>query len=108
VWAAYQFRLSFTAGTIARPDGCDTHDALALFNDAPYMKGAFFYRALAAKIGAGVLDRALRRFYLANRKGYASMDDLLISVLVESGYDPTACATAWLKSGPLPAMTACP
>jgi hypothetical protein len=108
-FTAYQNRLNAVAGVVAWPDGCDVHDPLATFGDAPYMKGAFFYRALAAKIGADALVASLARFYAANQGQPAGMQDVLAAVQAQTGYDPTTCAHDWLKTTALPADTAsCP
>ena len=96
---------------IARPDGCGVVDALKNFTVIPYDKGALFYRALAAKIGADVLDGVLHDFYMANVGKAAGMQDLLDMVKLKTGYDPTVCATAWLKTDAAPTgalATACP
>jgi aminopeptidase N len=72
------------------------------------MKGAFFYRALAGRVGADALDTALAAFYRDHRGHAAGMQDLLDTVEEETGYDPTACATAWLRSATVPASDVCP
>jgi hypothetical protein len=108
-FTAYQARLNAVTGVVAWPDGCDVHDPLLTFGDAPYMKGAFFYRALANKVGADALVASLARFYAANQGQPAGMQDVLDAVQAQTGYDPTTCAHDWLKATTLPAdTTSCP
>jgi aminopeptidase N len=111
VWAGYQTQLSQLTGTeLVYPDGCDTHDVLTsgLFSNAPYMRGAFFYRAVAQKIGETQLDHVLASFYAKHRGQAAHMSDMLDEIKTVSGYDPTACAQAWLKAPTVPAPGPCP
>lgn len=114
VWDHYKTRLDNAmkgAGSkIAWPDGCGQVDILksGLFGDIPYMKGAFFFRALEAKIGAQALDKALRAFYEAKKGKAARVTELLDAIKAESGYDPAGCAASWLKAEAVPAEPACP
>jgi aminopeptidase N len=114
LWAHYQSRLDAvmakTYPKIAWPDSCGVLDVYAdkLFTDIIYMKGAFFFRALEARIGAAELDAALRSFYGKNAGKAAGVQDLLDEIKAVTGYDPAACATAWLRSEPVPADPACP
>jgi aminopeptidase N len=109
LWAHYQARLNPVAATIAWPDGCGTIDVLKdLFGDAPYIKGAYFFRALEGKIGVSALDAVLAKFF-EQRKGQAArFSDLLELVKAESGYDAAGCAASWLKSATVPIEAACP
>jgi hypothetical protein len=114
VWASYQQRLDSLQASprnkIAWPEGCNQLDILedGLFGAAPYMKGAFFFRALEQRIGAPALDAALAAFF-AERSGRAArMQDLLDLVAAEADYDPTPCALAWLRSESVPSEPACP
>ncbi|HMY21646.1 MAG TPA: hypothetical protein PKA58_35230, partial [Polyangium sp.] len=93
----------------AWPDSCGVVDILKdkLFGDIPYMKGAFFYKALEGKITAAKLDEALASFYMKNKGRAAKMQDLLDEIKAISGYDPQACALAWLRSDALPAEMVC-
>ena len=95
---------------VAWPDSCGVVDVLRdrLFGDIPYLKGAFFLRALERRIGADVLDASLRRFYGSRVGQAAGMRDLLDTVSTVAGYDPTACADAWLRSDVVPASDRCP
>jgi hypothetical protein len=114
VWDQYQSRLLAAMGTavlqIAWPDGCGKLDILKdqLFSDIPYVKGAFFYKALEGKIGAPALDAALKKFLAMYVGKAAHFSDLLAVVKAESGYDAAACAQSWLKSAQVPAQNVCP
>lgn len=113
VWDHYQVRLDNAMGKagshIAWPDSCGAVDILndGLFGDIPYMKGAFFFKALEAKITRATLDEALASFY-AKRKGKAAkMQDLLDEIKAVSNYDPNACAVEWLRSDAVPVEMSC-
>lgn len=113
IWSAYQARLDAamagTAPKIARPPGCGEADPYQSWGfDIPYMKGAFFFRALEGKIGLEELDGALARFVAQYRGQAAHFADLLAVVEAESGYDPTACAASWLEAEAVPAEPVCP
>jgi hypothetical protein len=114
LWDHYQTRLnnamSKAGSHIAWPDSCGVVDVLkdGLFGDIPYMKGAFFYKALEAKITATKLDEALASFYGKYKGKSAKMQDLLDEIKATSGYDPNACAQAWLRSDAVPMEMACP
>ncbi len=114
VWAEYENRLDALAasggGGIAWPDSCGVVDILDLFNfsDAPYIKGAYFYRAVAERVGEAVLDDVLGTFYAAHRTEAAGMQDMLDTIEAETGWDPTACAEGWLRSEAIPADRSCP
>lgn len=114
LWDHYQTRLDSAMAKpgshIAWPDSCGVVDILkdGLFGDIPYIKGAFFYKALEGKITAAKLDQALASFYMKHHNQSAKMQDLLDEIKVVSGYDPTACAMAWLRSDAVPADAICP
>ncbi|MCC6553914.1 MAG: peptidase M1 [Polyangiaceae bacterium] len=114
VWAHYQSRLDAVMAKpspkIAWPDSCGVVDIYEdeLFSDIVYMKGAFFFRALEARVGVAGLDAALRSFYGKNAGKAAGMQDLLDEVEAVTGYDPAACAAAWLRSEAVPVDPACP
>lgn len=115
VWQEYDLRLkAYMAVSThlqdAWPQSCGQVDLLksGLFSDLPYMKGAYFFKALQGKIGAPAVDAALKSFY-AKRKGTAAkFAELLAEVKAGSGYDPQACAEAWLRGKTVPAEAACP
>jgi hypothetical protein len=114
IWDSYSRRLNNLQisgeNKIAWPEGCNQLDILAdgLFGTAPYMKGAFFFKALAERIGADEVDRILGLFYQANREKATTMQSLLDIISSESGYDPTECAQSWLRSATPPQATSCP
>lgn len=111
VWASYEQDLaSISATAKVWPTGCNAIDILKdnLFTRAPYMRGAFFYRAVALKVGAAKLDEALAAFYAANATKPASMQSMLATIQDVTGYDPTTCADMWLRSTTKPAVGACP
>ncbi|MBI5503100.1 MAG: peptidase M1 [Deltaproteobacteria bacterium] len=102
-WAEYDRRLDavFRSGDrVVLPAGCGEVDVLddGLFSDAVYVKGAFFFRAVADAIGADELDRALRVFFSGHVGEAARMDDLLDAILAETGFDPGPLADAWLRN----------
>ena len=94
--------------TIALPPSCDPIDLLKdpLWSDVPYMKGAFFYRAVAAVIGAEKLDAALAAFYQSHVGKAARMRELIASI--EAGVSPNDAAaierlaTDWLETKQCP------
>jgi hypothetical protein len=102
LWSSYERRLDAVVASddrIARPDGCDEVDVLGdLWNDVVYMKGAFFYRAVADEVGADALDRALARFYAQHRGGAAGVDDMVQAITDETGFDASPLADGWLHA----------
>jgi aminopeptidase N len=111
VWQSYANDLSGVPATApVWPDSCGAVDVLKdhLFSDAPYKRGAFFYKAVAGKVGADQLDRALAAFYQAHAGKTARMQDMLDQIRSTTGFDPTACAMAWLRSTTIPAPGPCP
>ncbi|HEX5061158.1 MAG TPA: M1 family aminopeptidase [Kofleriaceae bacterium] len=92
------------------PQSCGTIDILNdnLYTNAPYIRGAFFYRAVADRVGAAKLDEALAAFYQAHAGGSATMQDMLDTIKTVTGYDPTTCAQMWLRSTVRPTPAACP
>lgn len=92
------------------PRTCNTVDVLKdnLFTNAPYMRGAFFYKAVAGKVGADKVDQALAAFYREFAGKPARMADVLTTIKTVTGYDPTACAQLWLEGTITPAPAACP
>ena len=113
IWTSYRARLRRAAGApghaVSWPASCGQVDVLAsLFSDRPYMEGAFFLRAVERRVGREGLDRALAELYRSFRGRAAGMDDLLAGIRAQTGFDPTACAEAWLRRDPLPADELCP
>ncbi|MCB9732144.1 MAG: peptidase M1 [Deltaproteobacteria bacterium] len=86
---------------VVLPDGtCGAVDLLAdgLFTNVLYMKGAFFWRAVAGEIGADVLDAVFARFYERHVGEAARMQDLLDQVREDTGFDPEPLAERWLRT----------
>lgn len=110
VWMGYETELAALDPKLpAWPSTCGQVDVdKDLFTDAPYMRGAFFYRAVALKIGADKLDQALHAFYLAHATGSARMADMLQTIQDVTGFDPHPCAELWLHGTTIPAVGACP
>ncbi|MBM4358399.1 MAG: peptidase M1 [Deltaproteobacteria bacterium] len=102
VWASYDQRLDAVVASEDRralPEGCNEIDVLEdLWNEVPYMKGAFFYRAVESKVGRAKLDPALAAFYARYRGKAARMQDMLDILAKETGFDAGPLATAWLRS----------
>lgn len=92
------------------PDSCGSIDILEdnLFTNAPYIRGAFFYKGVADKVGAAQLDAVLAAFYAEHAGGSATMQQMLDKIAAMTGYDPTTCANMWLRSTTKPAIGACP
>jgi aminopeptidase N len=111
IWQAYANDLGeINPSDKVWPQSCGSIDILKdkLFTRAPYMRGAFFYRAVALKVGADKLDQALAKFYMQNATKPAHMQDMLGTITEVTGYDPTACAQMWLRGSTIPAIGACP
>jgi aminopeptidase N len=111
VWQSYAALLDSIPGTLkVWPQTCNEIDIIAdnLFTNAPYMRGAFFYRALAQKLGATVVDDILHDFYVAHAGKAARMSEMLELIEAKTGYDPTACAQTWLLSTTKPTPGPCP
>jgi aminopeptidase N len=103
VWANYESRLDDVIkreDRLALPDKtCGGIDVLKdLWNEVPYMKGAFFYRAVEEKVGRAKLDQAIATFYGKYKGRAARMQDMLDTIAKTTGFDPTALAKGWLRS----------
>jgi len=111
VWTSYASDLAGIPGTDkVWPQSCNGIDIIDddLFTTAPYIRGAFFYRGVAQKIGETQLDAVLAAFYAAHAGKAASMADMLALIQSMSGYDASACAETWLKSTTAPTPGPCP
>jgi aminopeptidase N len=111
LWTAYERALAALDGAAqVWPRTCGAVDILKdrLFTGAPYIRGALFYRAVALRVGAETLDRALAAFYAAHATRAATMADLLAAIRDVTGYDPAACAERWLRSPTRPTPGPCP
>lgn len=110
VWRGYERQLAgLTGQEPVWPTGCGAIDIArdGLFSRAPYIRGAMFYRAVAAKVGAAALDRAIAAFYASHAMRAATMADMLAAIRYLTGYDPSACAERWLRAKALPAPGPC-
>lgn len=109
VWERYRLTLEREVerrDTVAWPSStCNQIDLLdhPLNSFVPYMKGAFFLRAVEDEVGRAAIDAALRRFYQAHRGRAAGMQDLLDLLAAETGFDPGPLAEAWLRQLGVPA-----
>ncbi len=111
VWTNYAQRLAaIPGGDPVWPRSCGAIDVITdnLFTNAPYMRGAFFYRALAQKLGADKVDQVLATFYAAHAGKPATMDEMMTTIQTVTGYDPTACAATWLAGTTTPQPGPCP
>lgn len=114
LWSTYDDRLALAMSSasfkVAWPQGCGAVDILedGLFSSIPYMKGAMFFRALEGRIGVAALMDVLAGFYLDHVGEAARMQDLLDRIQSDTGYDPTACAEAWLRVEDVPDLDVCP
>jgi hypothetical protein len=108
VWASYQSELQAavdSGDTEAWPEkGCNTIDILhdPLWSSIPYMKGAYFYKAVADQVGVEVLDNVLAHFYGLHVGKDAGMQDMLDLIKTETGFDATPLAEKWLRSLGIP------
>jgi hypothetical protein len=102
IWAEYQQELDDAiaeGGAPAWPRGCNQIDILKdkLFTNLPYMQGAFFYKDVAATVGAERLDQVIGAFYRAHENQPASMQDMIDAIRTQTGFDPTPIAEARLR-----------
>ncbi|HUQ06819.1 MAG TPA: M1 family aminopeptidase [Kofleriaceae bacterium] len=102
IWADYQAELDdaiATGGAPAWPRGCNRIDIIKdnLFTNLPYMQGAFFYKDVAAAVGADRLDQIIGAFYRAHKNRPASMQEMLDAIRRDTGFDPTPIANARLR-----------
>lgn len=107
LWKSYGERLRQAVAEddgIAWPESCGKVDILkdGLFSDLPYMKGAFFLKAVSTKIGVAELDQVLARFYDAHRGKAAGMADLLEAIERDTGFAAAPLAQAWLRERGIP------
>lgn len=103
VWDGYQKDLEWAVAnedTIAWPQTCGAIDIIndPLWSTIPYMKGAFFYRAVEMQVGAAAIDKAIAAFYTKYTGQAAGMQDMLDTIKAETGFDPAPLAQGWLKS----------
>ena len=106
IWPDYECELKYWCrpanNTIALPDTCDQIDILndPLWSGVPYMKGAFFLRAVARRVGAAALDQSLAEFYQARVGTAATMEELIAKLQEDHPADAEAIgnlADRWLR-----------
>lgn len=106
VWEGYETRLKKAVADrdhVAWPDSCNEVDILKeLYTSVPYMKGAFFYRAVAAAVGVDKLDQVIAKFYAAHVGKAAGMADMLAAIQKDTGFDPKPLAKLWLRQKGIP------
>lgn len=110
-WRSYAKQLARMDGKLAVwPETCGTVDVLRdnLFTGAPYIRGAFFYKAVADRVGAERVDQALSQFYRDHAGRAAHMSDMLATLHAVTGYDPRPCAAMWLRNAHIPQPGPCP
>jgi aminopeptidase N len=111
VWQSYTTELGDITGTDpVWPDSCGAIDIIEdnLFTRAPYIRGAFFYKAVADRVTPALLDTVLAQFYAAHAGEAATMAEMLDTIETVTGFDPTACAQMWLRNTTVPTPGACP
>ncbi|MCX5747313.1 MAG: peptidase M1, partial [Proteobacteria bacterium] len=102
IWRGYQDELDAAiaeGGAPAWPTGCNKIDIIKdkLFTNLPYMQGAFFYKDVAAAVGADVLDGVIGRFYRAHMNQPAGMQDMVDAIIADTGFDPRALVASRLR-----------
>ena len=107
IWRTYRRDLedAVAAGdTVAWPATCNEIDILRhpIWSQIPYLKGAFFLRAVEAEVGRAALDGALREFYLEHAGEAATTAELLATIRRRTGFDPGELAESWLRGRGLP------
>jgi aminopeptidase N len=110
-WQSYAQELAGLDGSApVWPASCGAVDVIEdnLFTRAPYIRGAYFYRAVAERVGAAQLDAALAAFYAEHAGKAATMADMLTTIRTVTGFDPASCAESWLRSTTIPAPGPCP
>lgn len=113
VWATYREDLDALGNgpqaAKAWPEGCGEHHVIddGIFGPAPYMRGAFLLRAIEGRVGREALDQSLREFYLEHRGQAVRFGDLLDAIEADTGFDPHACAEAWLREPVYPQSLGC-
>lgn len=104
LWVAYARELDAAVAmgdTIALPDAtCDAIEPAThpLWSSIPYMKGAFFMRAVERTVGREALDGAVRSFYGAHVGHAAHMRELIDAIEADTGADLSGLETSWLRS----------
>jgi aminopeptidase N len=105
-WQSYQNTLDSAVAskdTLAWPATCNEIMILydPLWSSIPYMKGAFFMRAVEAEVGRAQLDAVLASFYQARVGTAAGMQDLIDAIATGTAIDPIVLSElvdGWLRS----------
>jgi hypothetical protein len=95
---------------IAWPDTCGVVESLFPGPDhavsmLAYVRGAAFLRLVEGQVGKMGLDSALARLYRERAGADASVEDLLGTIMSETGFDPHPLASAWLRSDQAPMIS---
>jgi aminopeptidase N len=103
VWEDYRAELLWAVeneDVKVLPDSCGEVDLVkdGLWSNVVYMKGAFFFRALAQEVGAEALDAAIADFYLDTVGEARRMVDMLEAIERFTGFDPQPLADHWLRT----------
>lgn len=99
-WQTYTNELhAIAASDPVWPQSCGVVDVVNdnLFTNAPYMRGAFFYKAVADRYGADKVDMALHAFFQAHGGGTGHMSEMIDALNNATGADVSACAQTWLE-----------
>lgn len=121
IWDRFRRRLHLAVSQSSYGDGiawpqteCNTVDLLEdnLYTSIPYMKGAFFYRAVEQEIGQQALTRAIARFYDDNAGKAATMQSMVDTIKAEAAITVGESAAqkvdelarSWLQSSELPEL----
>jgi len=101
IWADYRETLMATLedeDIVAWPSTCGKVDILkgGLFSNIVYMKGAFFWRAVADALTPEVLDAVLARFYETHVGTATTMTALVAAIQDDTGFDPGPLVQHWL------------
>lgn len=107
LWQSYQDNLEYAVkekDTPAWPATCNAIDLLhhPLWSLIPYMKGAFFYKAVAEQVGVEKLDKVLADFYKVHVGKAAAMQDMIDAIKTDTGFDPTPLSESWLRGMGIP------
>lgn len=121
VWPDFGCYLAFLCdpandlNTVALPETCGEIDIgnHPLWSTVPYMKGAFFYRDVAALLGEAAVDAVIATFYQAHVGRAARMRDMLDALSSAAGAsapEVSALADRWLTALDCPASVSdlCP
>jgi len=111
VWAGYQRSLERIVAnpardTVALPDTCNTIDLLhhPLWSLVPYIKGAFFLRAVEKRVGRARFDQALAQFYMWHVGKAARMTDFVDFLERHTRTELDDLVQGWLRSLGAPAL----